>query len=67
MALGAQRGDVAGMLVRRGMILVAAGVGLGIVGSIALYAPNLPQNGYSSAPLAAQLPGARYGDFPLTP
>jgi len=36
MALGAQRTDVLGMIVRRGLTLAVAGVGLGLVASIAL-------------------------------
>ena len=36
MALGAQRGDVLKLIVRQGMSLVVGGVGLGLVGAIAL-------------------------------
>lgn len=36
MALGAQRTDVLGMIVRRGLILALVGVGFGIVASVAL-------------------------------
>jgi predicted permease len=36
MALGAARGDVSGMVVREGMVLVAIGVALGLVAALAL-------------------------------
>ena len=36
MALGAQTSDVVSMVVKRGMILIATGVGLGTIGSLAL-------------------------------
>jgi putative ABC transport system permease protein len=36
MALGAQSSDVVNMVIKRGMILIATGVGLGIAGSLAL-------------------------------
>ncbi|MDQ3684031.1 MAG: FtsX-like permease family protein [Acidobacteriota bacterium] len=36
MALGAQRGDVMRLVVRRGMILALAGVGIGVAGALAL-------------------------------
>jgi putative ABC transport system permease protein len=36
MALGARGTDVLGMVVRRGMVLVTAGIGVGLIGALAL-------------------------------
>jgi predicted permease len=64
MALGAERGDVSGMVVRQGMVLAGLGVGVGLVAALGLTrlmssllfgvaAVDLPTYGAVSAGLAA--------------